>query len=394
MVERVLRLAATGEPFSDDDLQSYESMGALFARHDVPLGVLKGAFDVGAAAITGESWRIAPAGHFAEMTQFTCSAARMLEQAQQTSVRAYLEADRTGSDTQPVRWALAEALIAGEPALAVAQAAGERLAPSYLVLACTAASPAQADALQGPSISKAIESVPGVLYCGDRSRLAVLFPVEASLRQAEAAAAELVGRLCALTGQPVYAAQAYEPGLAGIPASLDESCSVLCLVMAIPDAGRRLYQMDDLLVELAISRQPDIRQRLVALLSPLKAGPDLRHTLEVLLACNLDRERAARELCIHRRTLRYRVDRIRDLSGIDPDSVPGLELLRAALTASRLPAPEQHHPQQEAASPSSLVPQCRLAKGFLRALRRLAGRPRRHQALIVETLHYMERKHA
>jgi hypothetical protein len=115
--------------------------------------------------------------------------------------------------------------------------------------------------------------------------------------------------------------------------------------------------MDDLLVELAISRQPDICQRLAALLSPLEEGTDLRHTLEVLLACNLDRERAARELCIHRRTLRYRVDRIRDLSGIDPDSVRGLQLLRTALTAARLPTAEPHHPrQEEAASPSSPVP--------------------------------------
>jgi hypothetical protein len=351
MVERVLRLAAAGEPFSDDDFQSYESMGALFARHAVPLGVLKGAFDVGKAAIMGESWRIAPAGLFAEVTRFTSSAGRMLEQAQQASVRAYLEASRTGSDTRPVRWALAEALIAGEPALAAAQAARERLAPSYLVLACSTASPAQADALRRPAVGQAIESVPGTLYCGDLSRLVVLLPVEASLRRAEAVAAELVARLRALTGQPVHAAQAYQPGLASIPASLDESCSALCLVMAIPDADCRLYRMDDLLVELAFSRQPDIRQRLAALLSPLAAGTDLRHTLEVLLACNLDRERAARELCIHRRTLRYRIDRIRDLSGIDPDSVPGLELLRAALTASRLPPLEQRHPQPGVASP-------------------------------------------
>jgi DNA-binding PucR family transcriptional regulator len=108
--------------------------------------------------------------------------------------------------------------------------------------------------------------------------------------------------------------------------------------MAIPDADRRLYRIDDLLVELAIFRQPDIRRRLAGLLSPLEAGTDLRQTLMVLLACNLDRERAARELCIHRRTLRYRIDRIRDLSGIDPDSLSGLQLLRAALTAARLPA--------------------------------------------------------
>jgi hypothetical protein len=347
MVERVLGLAATGEPFSDDDLHFYEGLGALFARHAVPLRILVAAFDVGTTAITGESWRIAPAGHFAEMARFTGSAARMMEQARQTSIRGYLEASRTGNDPQPVRWVLAEVLIAGESALAAAQAAGERLAPGYLVMACATASLAPSGALRKPAISRAIEAIPGTLYCRSQSRLVVLFPVEASRQRAEAAAAGLAGRLCALAGQPVFAARAYRPGLAGIPASLDEACGALCLAMAIPDADGRLYRMDELLVELAISRQPDICQRLAALLSPLDAGTDLRHTLEVLLACNLDRERAARELCIHRRTLRYRVDRIRDLSGIDPDSVRGLQLLRAALTATRLPAPEPHRPGRE-----------------------------------------------
>jgi len=354
MVERVLGLAATGEPLSDDDLRFYEGLGALFARHGVPLRVLTAAFDIGTAAITEESWRLAPAGHFAEMAQFTGAAARLMEQAQQASIRAYLEVGQAGRDPRPVRWVLAEAVIAGEPALAAAHAARERLAPGYLVMACAASPVAQADALHRPAVGKAVESVPGTLYCADRARLVVLLPVEAPSRRAQAAAtaAELAERLRSVTGQPACAAQAYRPGLAQVPASLSEAHSTLSLAMAIPDTDRRLYRADDLLVELAIFRQPDIRQRLADLLSPLEAGTDLRHTLTILLACNLDRERAARELCIHRRTLRYRIDRIRDLSGIDPDSVGGLQVLRAALTATRLPDLEPPAPRQPAASVS------------------------------------------
>jgi sugar diacid utilization regulator len=107
-------------------------------------------------------------------------------------------------------------------------------------------------------------------------------------------------------------------------------------VRATPDAECRPYREDALLVELAIARQPDIRARLAALLAPLDAGSDLYRTLEVLFACDLDRERTAAALCIHRRTLRYRLDRIRDLSGIAPDSLRGAQLLRAAVTAARL----------------------------------------------------------
>lgn len=339
-VGRLLGLAATGGPLSADDLRFYADLGTLFAGHGVPLRLLMDAFDVGTAAITGESWRIAPAGHFAEMAQFTDAAARLMAQARQASVRAYLEAARTGSDPRPARQVLAEALIAGESAVAAAQAAGAELAPGYLVMACAVAPAARADAAGRAALAGAIETVPGALYCDDRSGLAVFLPVRVSRGQAEFVAADLAGRLGALAGQPVRTALAYQPGLASVPASLDEARTALTLALAIPDPGPRPYRMDDLLVELAISRQPDVRQRLAALLTPLEAGTDLRHTLEVLLANNLDRERAARELCIHRRTLRYRVDRIRDLSGIDPDSVPGLQLLRAALTATRLPVPE------------------------------------------------------
>jgi hypothetical protein len=43
------------------------------------------------------------------------------------------------------------------------------------------------------------------------------------------------------------------------------------------------------------------------------------------------------------------MDRIRHLSGIDPDSAHGIPLLRAALVASRLPALESQNFRPEAA---------------------------------------------
>lgn len=352
MIERALRLSTTSGSYSDDDLQFFAGLGTLFARHAVPLQVLTAAFDVGALAITRESWRIAPTQSFTDMAQFTDYVARMIEQARQTSIHAYIEACRAQSGPLAARRTVAEALILGESALAAVQATGERLASSYLVLAYALLTPA--DAPQPATVHQHIDRLPGVLHCGDLSKLIVLlpleFPTEASRRKAAATAAELADTLSTLTGQTVHAAQAYRPDLAGIPAAHEEACTTLSLVKAIPDADPRLYRMDELLVEEAISRQPDIRRRLTALLSPLDAGRDLRHTLEVLFACNLDRERAADHLHIHRRTLRYRMDRIRDLSGIDLDSAHGLQLLRAALTATRLAAQEPHDPQPETAA--------------------------------------------
>lgn len=352
-VERALDLALAGGLLADEDLHFFQGLGIQFARHAVPLSVLTTAFDVGIATAIREFWRIAPAARFVEMAQFTAWAARIAEQARQASIRAYLETGRVGSGPPSARRIVAEALISGESPTATAQAMGERLASSYLVLACTVSAPTEVNARRLAEIHRDIESVPGALHCGDLSRMVVLLPVESSLRQAEGVAEELVGGLCSLAGRTVLAARAHRPDLVGIPAAYEEARCVLSLVSAIPDAAGRPYRMDELLVELAILRQPDIGQRLGALLLPLDAGADLRRTLEVLLACNLDRERAAKELCIHRRTLRYRLDRIRDLSGIDPDSVQGLQLLRAALTAIRLEAMEPQDQRPETASPSS-----------------------------------------
>jgi hypothetical protein len=339
MIERALSLSVKGEPFTDDDLLSFQEIGTQFARHAVPLSLLTEAFDVAMTAATREIWRIAPAGLYPETVQFTQWAAGMMEQGRQVAVGSYLEAGRAGSDRRPVVRAVAEALIGGESGPAAAEAAGMRLAPSYLVLACAVPGLAKVDAPRLAAVRRDLESVPGALYCGDLSGLVVLLPAGESPREATGAAAELVGRLCSLTGQAVCAAQAYRSDLAGIPDAYQEACHVLGLVSAIPDAASRPYRSDELLVELAIAQQPDIGRRLAALLSPLDVGPDLRRTVEVLLACNLDRERTARELHIHRRTLRYRMDRVKEMSGVDLDTVHGLQLFRAALTAARLRDP-------------------------------------------------------
>jgi hypothetical protein len=344
MVKRVLELAASGEPFSDNDLGSYRGVGVLFARHRVPLPLLLASFDTGTSAMVRESWRIVPSEYFTGMAQFTERVARMLKEARKTAVHGYLDT-RAESNSRSARRIAAEALIGGESAPA-ARVLGERLAPSYLVLACALPDSGKVDTGTVAAIYRDIESVPGALHSGDLSILVVLLPVEDSQPLPEAAAAELAGRVRALTGLTVYATQAHRPDLAGIPAALDEACRALSLVKAIPDAGCKPYRLDALLVELAIARQPDITRRLAALLTPLDAGPDLRRTLEVLFACDLDRERTARELCIHRRTLRYRMDRIRNLSGVNPDSAHGIQLFRAALTATRMLPPGGPRPEK------------------------------------------------
>ncbi|TDD81249.1 PucR family transcriptional regulator [Actinomadura darangshiensis] len=330
---RLLGLVLRGDPLPADDWDRFRDLGVLAARQAIPLPVLSEAWDLALTAAARTCWVIAPPGRFAEMAELTAHAARLAVGAREACIQGYAEAPRAGARSRPLRRLLAETLIDGAPAGAIAEAAGVRLAPSYLVLRCEA--PALTAASHWERESDRLESWDGVLYSGDLGGLIVLFPAAEPLR-AEDRSAEFTAGLAARTRGPVRAAESYRRGVANIPAALEEASRVLTIVKAIPDAEDRPYRADELLVELAILGQPGIRGRLAAVLSPLDAGTDLRRTLEVLLACNLDRERAARELWIHRRTLHYRLDRIRDLSGVDPSSARGIQLFRAALTSARL----------------------------------------------------------
>ncbi|MEU8799829.1 helix-turn-helix domain-containing protein [Spirillospora sp. NPDC048819] len=335
---RLLGLVLAGDPLPEDDLARFRDLGVMAARQAIPLPVLSEAWDLALAAAARSCWAVVPAGCFAEMAELTACAARLAGRAREGCIQGYAEAPSEGNRSRPLRRLLAETLIDGAPADVIADAAGVRLAPAYLVLLCEA--PTLASAAHWERASERLEAWDGVLYSGDLSRLVVLFPAADPLR-AEDRAAEFTAVLAGWTRGPVHAATSLLGGLDGIPAALEEASQVLTLVKAIPDAEDRPYRADELLVELAILGQPGIRGRLTAVLSPLDAGTDLRRTLEVLLACNLDRERAARELWIHRRTLHYRLDRIRDLSGVDPSSARGIQLFRAALTSARLTSIER-----------------------------------------------------
>ncbi|TDC44448.1 PucR family transcriptional regulator [Actinomadura sp. KC345] len=330
---RLLGLVLAGDTLPEDDLARFRDLGVMAARQAIPLPVLSEAWDLALAAAARSCWGVAPAGCFTEMAELTARTARFAGRAREECIQGYAEAPCEGGRSRPLRRLLAETLLDGAPAGAIADAAGVRLAPAYLVLLCEA--PAIASAGNWERASERLEAWDGVLFSGDLSGLVVLFPAADPL-WAEDRAAEFTAGLAARTRGRVHAGASLAGGVADVPAALEEASRVLTIVKAIPDAEDRPYRAEELLVELAILGQPGIRGRLSAVLAPLDAGTDLRRTLEVLLACNLDRERAARELWIHRRTLHYRLDRIRDLSGIDPSSARGIQLFRAALTSARL----------------------------------------------------------
>jgi DNA-binding PucR family transcriptional regulator len=80
-------------------------------------------------------------------------------------------------------------------------------------------------------------------------------------------------------------------------------------------------------IELGAAELPEIDRWLHHLTQRLTNGPDLVGTLDAYYRNDLNRPRAAAALCIHPRSLDYRVQRVHELAGIDPASTHGIRIL-------------------------------------------------------------------
>ena len=257
----------------------------------------------------------------------------------QTVTDAYAAARREVGDRGLGRELLVRSLLEGTPADGTAAAAGIVLSKGYLVVLCRSQHRVETGAVRQNPVERVLETVPGALWRGNFSAgtMAVLLPVADSLSVARQVALDLTARIAEATRQRLHCAEAHADTVDAVPSAFAEAKQVIALVASTPDATSRPYRMEELLVELAVSRQPAVQERLAELLNPLKHGTDLLHTLRVLFDCGLDREKTTKALYIHRRTLTYRLRRIRELTGLDPSTAHGIQLLRAALTATRLP---------------------------------------------------------
>lgn len=81
-------------------------------------------------------------------------------------------------------------------------------------------------------------------------------------------------------------------------------------------------EVEDYLAELLLERSPRLSAKLCArVYGPL--GEELAHTLDVLVEHSFERGRTAAALPVHRNTLRDRIARIAEITGLDLDSAEG-----------------------------------------------------------------------
>lgn len=213
-------------------------------------------------------------------------------------------------------------LIAGRPP------AGADHCQTYLVVVArqaqnaAAVDPAQLRAACGPgTLTALIDSAVVLLIPGIAGE-----PTERAVR---AVAGLMPGR--------VWLGAARTPSR-DVPAAYREAGTVARLAMA----SRRppgVYRLDDVLLEYAVMSNEAVAADLADLARPLAEHQDLWNTLTAFLDKDCSRASAARNLFIHRSTLDYRLDRIRKLTGYDPTSTRGAQVLSMALTARAVCSP-------------------------------------------------------
>jgi DNA-binding PucR family transcriptional regulator len=103
---------------------------------------------------------------------------------------------------------------------------------------------------------------------------------------------------------------------------------------------------DDLLPERALSGDGHARRQLViSVYQPLlEAGPPILDTVSTFLEQGGSIEATARAMYVHANTVRYRLRRAADVTGLTPSDPRGAYTYRVALTLGRLNPPETATP--------------------------------------------------
>ena len=343
------RALRSGESLSPAALGDVRLSAARRAEERVPLEAVLTAYHVGARI----GWEaIVDAAEPEETDAVIAAGVRVLGYAQQVTAEvaaAYLEEQQTiYGEERDARRALASALLSGEPADSLAQRLAVTIAPAYVVVALRIdPHPDEADRGVGGAIAarrkvrraqRALDGWLGEPIVGllDPVGGAVLLPAEPETAHERAdQLPDLVAAVSKAAGADVTAGGAVAVGTGDIARAAAQAQDVVRLARVL---GREPggYLLRDVLLEYQLTRPSDAQSDLAQLLVPLDRNPDLPLTLEVYLDHDLDRRKTAAALHVHPNTLDYRLRRIVELTGLDPSTTRGLQLLGAALASRRL----------------------------------------------------------
>lgn len=347
------RCISEGRVPTADELAAAKASAARRAEERVPIDAVLSAYHIGGRF----GWRAladeAEPDEHDELVEFGDAVLAFLATLTGVVASAYLEEQQLiYSEDRDARRAFADALLAtGDEAPSTdrlaeaAERAGMALAPAYAV-AAVRLGPSPDERAQDVSAAVAgrrkvrrlanrLEQVAdgpvlNLLDPGGGLLVAPVAPERADEVLAEAP--ETIERLCAAADADVLAGLAWRPGAARVAEAADEAREVLRLAGHL-GATRGAFRLEDVLLEHVLTTPSGSSLRLARVLAPLEAKPDLLSTLEQWFTADFDRRAAAEALHVHPNTLDYRLRRVAELTGFDPSTARGLQVLGAALTA-------------------------------------------------------------
>lgn len=320
---------------TDAELAEPRASAARRAQERVPLASVLTAYHVGGRIGWAELVAEARPDETPQLLAAADHVQRYVQAVTAVVATAYLQEQQaiTGEEGDALR-ALVAALLAGEAADALAARLGRRLPDRWVLLALELAAHPDEQVAGAVAARRKVRRVQAVLdgltnepvlgQLHPTGGIALLPDIGADLR-------ELVDALEASAGAPVRAGAA-----TATTADVAAAAELAREVLRLAPPGPGLYELRDVLLDYQLSRPSQAQAPLAALLDPLELFPDLVLTLQAYLAHDLDRRRTAAQLHVHPNTLDYRLKRIVELTGLEPGTTAGLQLLAAAVTVRRL----------------------------------------------------------
>lgn len=325
-------------PPTEDELSEPRASAARRAQERVPLASVLTAYHVGGRIGWAELVAQARPDEMPELLAAADGVQRYVQAVTAVVATAYLQEQQaiSGEEGDVLR-ALVAALLAGEPTDQLADRLGRKLPSRWVVLALDLGAHPDEERSAAVAARRKVRRVQAVL--DDHVGEPVLAQLHASggivlLPDEGQSVSQLVGDLQEAAGASLRAGAAS----AGTTADVRDAAAQAREVLRLAGAEPGLYVLRDVLLDYQLSRPSDAQQQLAALLDPLERFPDLLRTLEAYLDHDLDRRRTAAALHVHPNTLDYRLKRVVDLTGLEPATTKGLQLLAGAVAVRRLGA--------------------------------------------------------
>lgn len=312
---RRFELAERGTGPSEEDLQRSTGYFRASARRGAPLPVMQRFLRASVAHALTQLWARAEPEDVTALLRLSRWINRHNGTLERLLVRVYceqLDPERAAADRREAR---AARLLAGaddEQPGAVGWA--------WLVVVVDGAPGTRSDGVRG-ALSTTVD--------GQRH---LLVPI-ASTRRRDAVWQDVARWVGGADG--VRAAGAFSDDAAGIPEAAASARRLLRAAAAVSLPGG-LVGPQDLALETVLGAQPAASRALARMLDEVAADERLLETLAAFFAHDLDRTRTASALFLSRGGLALRLDRIAQLTGLDPRTTRGIQVLGAALAARAL----------------------------------------------------------